>query len=78
MARPVQTQPRFEEPPAFDRDAIERSYRLHRARRHARLERRRAAQLAGVRFWAIAGGLLLGFLVLAVTIWLEIGQLFGL
>jgi hypothetical protein len=31
-----------------------------------------------MRFWAVLAGLVLGLLVLAVTIWGEVEQLFGL
>jgi hypothetical protein len=78
MARPAPTQQTREEPPIYDSAAIEREYRRHRARRHARVERRRATRLARFRFWAVLGMLLLGCLVLAVTIWIEVERLFGL
>jgi hypothetical protein len=58
--------------------AIEREYRRQRARRHARIEHRRATRLARLRFWGVIGALLLACLVLAVTIWIEIQRLFGL
>jgi hypothetical protein len=78
MSQPGRKTPSVEEPPIYDQAAIERAYRRHRARRRARIERRRANRLARVRFWAVLGALFLGCLVLAVTIWIEVGQLFGL
>jgi len=78
MAQAAPTPPAREEPPLHDPAAIEREYRRHRARRHARIERRRATKLARFRFWAVLGMLFLGCLVLAVTIWIEVGRLFGL
>jgi urease accessory protein UreF len=68
----------LEEAPSVDPVAVERAYRLHRARRLARLERRRATKRAGVRFWLVL--LLLvgasGALVLFVA--QEIERLFGI
>jgi hypothetical protein len=78
MAQPARKRRTVEEPPAYDPDAIEHAYRLHRARRQARMERRRANRRARLRFWAVLGGLFLGSLVLAVTIWIEVQRLFGL
>lgn len=78
MAQPVRTPRELDEPPTLDPIAIQRAYRLHRARRHARLERRRATRRARLRFYLVAGALLLACLVLAVTIWREVERLFGL
>ena len=78
MAQPARKPPTVEEPPAYDPLAIEQAYRRHRARRYARVERRRANRRARFRFWAVLGGLFLGSLVIAVTIWIEVQRLFGL
>jgi hypothetical protein len=78
MAQPARTRPGREPPPIFDPAAIDRAYRFHRARRHARLERRRETRLARLRFWLMLGALLLACLVVVVTIWVEIEHLFGL
>jgi hypothetical protein len=66
------------EPPPLDPTAVDRAYRYHRAKRHARVEHRRERRRAGLRFWAVGGMLLLACLVLGVTIWDEITRLFGL
>jgi hypothetical protein len=78
MVQPAPSSRARDEPPVYDPAAIEREYRRHRARRYARTERRRATRLARFRFWAVLGMLFLGCLVLAVTIWIEVGRLFGL
>jgi hypothetical protein len=57
---------------------IERAYRRHRARRHARLERRRETQLARLRFWFVLCALVIAIAVVGVTVWREIQRLFGL
>ncbi len=81
MAEPARTPPELaelEEPPVFDRRAIDRAYHLHRARRHARVERKRESRLARYRFWLVLGALFLASLVVIVTVWGEIKKLFGL
>jgi anti-sigma-K factor RskA len=67
-----------EEAPPVDPDAIDRAYRLHRARRAAREQRHRERKWAGLRFWLVFA------LVLAVAAFLaartlgEIERIFGL
>lgn len=78
MAQPARTTTELEQPPVHDPAAIHRAYRLHRARRYARLERRREARRARRRYWLALGALLLLVLVIVVTVWLEIERLFGL
>lgn len=68
----------IDEPPAFDRVAIDRAYRYHRARRLARIQQRREYRSARLRFWFVACGLLLICLVIGVTIWGQVQRLFGL
>ena len=78
MAQPAQRRrPRLEAPP-FDPAAVGRAYRFYRAKRHAKLEHRRAARIAHARFWAVLTLLLLACLVVAVTVWGEGTRLFGL
>jgi hypothetical protein len=78
MAEPAQRRrPRAEAPP-LDPSAVDRAYRFYRARRHAKIEHRRATRMARWRFWAFLGLLVLACLVLAVTVWNEITKLFGL
>jgi len=62
----------------LDPDAVARSYRLHRARRKARVEHRRRSKRAGARFWVVLVLLVVGFCFLALTTWREVGRLFGL
>jgi hypothetical protein len=83
MAQPARTRPapaelEKEEPPAREPGAVDRAYRVHRARRRARVERQRAVKRAGARFWFVLAGLILASLVLLVTIWSEVERLFGL
>ena len=61
-----------------DPSAVDRAYHFYRAKRHARVEHRRATRLARLRFWAVAGLLLLAVLVVGVTVWDEVQRLFGL
>jgi hypothetical protein len=66
------------EAPPLDPSAVERAYRLERAKRRARLARDRAQRRAGLRF-AVVLLLLLGLAVgLGVTAWQTIERLFGL
>jgi hypothetical protein len=79
MAETARTAPeQVDDPPAPDPVAIDRRYRYHRARRHARVERDRAVRFARLRFWFVVCGLLLVCLVIAVTIWGQVQRLFGL
>lgn len=64
--------------PPLDPDAISRSYRLHRARRRARIEHRRRTKRAGARFWVVLVLLVAACVFLALTTWREVGRLFGL
>jgi hypothetical protein len=67
-----------DEAPPVDPEAISSAYRVHRARRRARIEHRRRTKHAGVRFWFFLLLLVSGAVVLTVTLWREIQQLFGL
>jgi hypothetical protein len=78
MAQPARTPQAVEEPPLVDQDVIEQAYRLHRARRHARSERRRETQLARLRFWFVVAALVIAIAVVGVTVWREVQRLFGL
>lgn len=64
--------------PPVDPDVIRREYRKQRARRKARAERQRRAKRAGARFWLVLVLLVAAALVLALTTWRQIGELFGL
>jgi hypothetical protein len=69
--------PRADAPPV-DPAAVDRAYHFYRARRHAKIEHRRATRMAHARFWAFLLLLVLAVLVLGVTVWGEITRLFGL
>ncbi len=64
--------------PPLDPGAIERAYRLHRARRRARIRHRRETRRAGVRFWLALGLLVAAGAALAVFIVQEAQRLFGI
>ena len=64
--------------PPIDPETIEDAYRFHRARRRARVEHRRRARHAGIRFWLVVLLLVAASSALAVTLWREIERLFGL
>jgi hypothetical protein len=66
------------EAPPIDPTAIDRAYRAHRAKRRARVERRRQHKHAGRRFWIALLLLVVASAALLVTTWHEIQQLFGL
>lgn len=76
MARSVQ-EPTDDAPP-IDPEAVARAYRVHRARRRARVERKRAIRRAGRRFWLVLLLLLAGAVTIAAAVWQEIQRLFGL
>jgi hypothetical protein len=78
MAQPAQRRRPHVEAPPVDPAAIDRAYRFYRAQRYVKLEHRRATRVAHARFWVALGLLVLACLVLAVTIWDEISNLFGL
>lgn len=64
--------------PVVDREAVRERYKRQQAVRRARIEHRRRTKRAGARFWIVLLLLVGGFLLLALTTWRAIGQLFGL
>ncbi|MBD0347650.1 MAG: hypothetical protein ICV59_00735 [Thermoleophilia bacterium] len=78
MAEPARRQPAADEPPALDPRAVERAYRRQRAKRRALVERKRERRAARVRFWLVLLILISLSVYLALTVWQEIEQLFGL
>ena len=65
-------------PPVDPSEAIRSAYRFHRTKRRLRVERRRAAQFAGLRFAFTLALLVFVFVVLSLTVWAEVQRLFGL
>jgi hypothetical protein len=66
------------EAPPVDPSAVDQAYHFYRARRHAKIEHRRATRMAHARFWAFLFLLVLAVLVVGVTVWGETTRLFGL
>jgi uncharacterized membrane protein len=77
MAEPVR---RLDPDEALDLDpvAVERAYRLHRARRRAHREREREVRRARLRFWLVLIALVALSIALAIVVWRQIERLFGL
>lgn len=66
------------EPPPLDPGAIDRAYRLHRARRRARVRHLRETKRAGARFWLVLLVLVAATVALGVFIAQQVQQLFGI
>ena len=64
--------------PPVDPEAIDRAYRLHRARRRMRIERRREQARARLRFFVVVFLLVAAAAALLITLWREIQSVFGL
>ena len=62
----------------LDPTAIQRNYRRQRIKRRAREERARERNLARLRFWLALTAVLATSIALAIVIWNQIEQLFGL
>jgi type VI protein secretion system component VasF len=73
---PIATQP--EEAPTHDPHAIAQAYSYHRARRAARIERRRQRRWARLRFWIVLACLLLAVAVIGVLILQQVQNIFGI
>jgi len=67
-----------EETPPIDPGAVDRAYRLHRARRAARQRWHREKRWAGVRFWLVLALALVAAVLLAARTLGEIERIFGL
>ena len=76
MAEPARSV--AEDVPSVDPTAIEREIALQRARRRARIQRRRDRRLAHVRFWIVVVALVALSVFLTLTVWRELQRLFGL
>jgi hypothetical protein len=78
MAQPARRITPVPDEPPVDPDAIDRAYRLHRARRRIKVERRRERARARLRFAATALLLVAAAVALLLTLWHEIQSVFGL
>ena len=80
MAQPApQLPPRHaDDDPPLDPGAVDRAYLQAKARRRARIDQRRTRRRASSRFWLVLLALVAGTIVLALTIWRQIQDLFGL
>jgi len=67
-----------EDVPVLDPSAIQRNYHRERARRRARIERKRETRYADLRFWGVLAGLIFLVVFLGLTVWHQVQQLFGL
>jgi hypothetical protein len=77
VAQPLRRLAEDDAPP-IDPVAVDRAYRVERARRKLRDERRRASRRANRRFWLSMLALIVACVLLALTVWNEIERLFGL
>jgi hypothetical protein len=77
MAQAARRQHAREAPPV-DPHAIDRAYRLERAKRRARVERQRARRRAAIRFFVTLVFLLALSVALVVVVWRQVQSLFGL
>ena len=57
---------------------VERAYRRQRAKRHARVERTRERKHANLRFWLVLVILVSLSVYLALTVWQNLQEMFGL
>jgi hypothetical protein len=78
MAEPAQIPTELEEPPTHDPHAAARAYHHHRARRAARIERRRERKWARLRFWLVLVCLLLAVAVIGVLVLQQVQNVFGI
>ena len=78
MAQPARRVLAPPEEPPLDPGAVDRAYHYHRARRNARLRRKREKANARLRF-LLTFLLLVGLAIfLMITIWHEVQRVFGL
>jgi len=78
MAQPARRITPVPDEPPVDPGAIDRAYRLHRARRRIKVERRREQARARLRFAATVLLLVAAAVALLLTLWHEIQSVFGL
>jgi hypothetical protein len=78
MAEPARRDTATEEAPPYDPRAIERTLIEQRARREARVARKRARRHAHIRFFVVVLTLLGCAAALGILVWQEVQNLFGL
>jgi hypothetical protein len=78
MAQAARTQQAHDDVPPVDPYAIDRAYRLERAKRRARADRQRASRHAAIRFFVTLLVLLALSVALVVVVWRQVQDLFGL
>jgi hypothetical protein len=79
MAQPARRPRTIEEDsPSLDPAAIERAYLRERARRRHRSRRKTEARRSDLRFWVVLIALALLTVFLALTVWHEVQQIFGI
>lgn len=77
MAQPARRVAVPDEPPV-DPEAIDRAYHYHRARRNAKLRRKREKTRANLRFVLVLAVLSALAIFLMLTMWHEVQKVFGL
>ena len=77
MAQPARRVADPDEPPV-DPEAIDRAYRYHRARRNAKLRRKQEKSRANLRFALVLAVLFALAIVIMLTIWHQVQNVFGL
>ena len=78
MAQPARRPEMVDEALELDPVAVQRAYRLHRARRRAHRHRRQETKRANLRFWLVLLGLVALRIYLSIVIWHQIERTFGL
>ena len=78
MAQPARRITPVPDEPPVDPEAIDRAYRLHRARRRIKVERSRERARARLRFLAVVVLLIVAVVALLLTLWHEVQSVFGL
>ena len=77
MAQPARRIADPEDPPV-DPEAVDRAYHYHRARRNAKLRRKREQSHANLRFMVVLAILFAIGIALVLTIWHEVQKVVGL
>ena len=78
MAQPAPRPDVVDEALQLDPVAVQRAYRLHRARRRAHRLRERESKRAHLRFWLVLIGLVALSVYLSIVIWHQVERTFGL